>query len=183
MYRTRFASLRCPDLDDTNPETALRNLATDIQYHAERNAARVEELKRRRGVYVYGDGTALPSGALTTAVWDGEDYDTDGYFDPAVSTSYITVPKGVFLVSASCTINGGGPLNFAYMIVIGSVFVPPIAVNQNGPFTYDYGSPITATGILPSSATQTVTVKCFQSSAGAGTINGQRLKVAKIGLL
>ena len=183
MYRTSFASLRVPDLDDPNMDQALVDLATDIQYQTDRNAARVLEMRRRRGALV--ENTAMPamaSGAVVTAVFGDEVYDTDNYVDLVANNTRIVVTRGLWLVTGSVFALGGGDLNTLLLSIGGSVF-GNITFNQNGPFGSTSDGTSSASGLLYSTAGENVTMTVTQLSPGAGTLISARMAVAKIGNL
>jgi len=183
MYRTPFASIRVPDIDDVDMRQALIDAFTDIQYRTERNAARVAELQRRRGAAVSAVyGTPLASGAVVTVPWGAELYDSDAYVDLAVSTTNVVVPRGLFLVTASAAFIGSGNINTAQVNIAGSVSTN-IASTQSGPFGYTSLVTLSTVGVFYSAAGENVTMTVYQISGGAGIINSAEMAVAKIGIL
>lgn len=182
MYRTPFASLRVPDIDDVDMPQGLIDLATDIQWRAESNAARLAEVKRRRGCYVESTSQTINHSSLTALSWVDTIYDTDGYVNIPSFPTRITVPRGVYLVTAGTQFSGTGNLNTAYLQIYTSVW-GTVSVTQTGPISTPTAS-LTTSGILYSPAGEYITVNCYQmSSVGAGTIFGGTAKVAKIGNL
>lgn len=183
MYRTTFASLRVPDVDDTDQPKALIDLATDIQYRVEQNAERVNEVKRRRGVYLNGVfGMPVPNMVLTTIQWDSVNYDTDSYVDLSVSTTNITVPSGVFLTSANIGVSSSALIDTLYVVISGTTY-GTIAANQLGPTAAATGGMVSLVGLFNSPLGETVTVSCYQRSGAAGTLYNPRFTLAKIGNL
>ncbi len=181
MYRTRFASLRCPDIDDLADPADLTNLATDIQYHFEKNESRVTELQRRRGVRLDGDLPIFLGAASVKIPWSSALYDTENFFDPTVSVTDITIPKGVFLISGYIFAVMPSAVEFIYINIVGSVR-GSVAMTQcsrkAGPVT-----PLAVTGILPSTNGESLFMEAHQVSTGTGAINFASLTIAKIGNL
>lgn len=185
MYRTMFASLRVPDIDDTNQAEGLLNLSTDIQYCTARNEARLKELERRRGAHVSTSASSvipLPNGIFVTIPWDTVTYDSDNYVDLSVSTTNIVVPKGVFIVSGSGHTSGTGIVNTAWISISGSVY-GTIASNQCGPFASSRSVLISLVGIFYSVAGENVTMRFMQTSGAAASLSTSNLSIAKIGNL
>lgn len=183
MYRTPFASIRVPDVDDVDMRQSIINTFTDIQYRVERNAARVAEIQRRRGAKVSAVyGTALASGAVVTVPWGAELYDSDAYVDLAVSTTNVVVPRGLFLVTASAIFTGSGNINTSQINIAGSV-TSNIASTQGGPFGSTSLAALSTVGLVYSAAGENITMTVYQISGGAGIISSAELTVAKIGIL
>lgn len=183
MYRTPFASLRVPDIDDVNQPGALVNLAADIQYRTEANKSRVSEVKRRRGVYLNGVlSMPVPNSALTVVQWDSVNYDTDDYVNLSVSATNITVPSGVFLVTANIGVLSSAAINTLYVIISGTTY-GTIAVNQFGPAAVATSAIVSLAGLFHSPLGETVTVSCYQVSGAAGSLYSSRFTLAKIGNL
>lgn len=181
MYRTQFASIRVPDVDDTNMPQALIDAGTDIQYATERNAARLDEVKRRRGAFVEGGSQALPNSTLVAAIWTDVIYDTGTYVNLGTFPTRVTVPRGLHLVTASMIMNGGANLNTAYLEIASPTY--GILVNtQVGPINSSAAT-LTIQGPIYSVAGEYVTVSCFQISGAVGSISLSSCKVAKIGTL
>jgi hypothetical protein len=186
MYRTRFASLRVPDVDDDNQDAALIDLATDIQYQLEGRARRVQEIKRRRGAMVNKTTTTpLPASTLTATVWDEAVYDSDEYVDLVSDPTGISIPRGAFLIAASCYIDSTGistgTVGFQYMVVSGAIY-GGIAENQIGP-TVQLGASLSATAAIYSAVPDVITLKCLQQSPDPGVIRYARMAVTKIGIM
>lgn len=184
MYRTRFASLRVPEVDDTDQAQGLLNLSTDIQYAVDRNMARVDEIKRRRGVYLWSSlSTLFPNTTTTLVEWSDIDYDTDGYVDLSTSLTNVTVPPGVFLISGTIQLDFSGlTVNTMYALISGSTF-GPIAINQFGPAAGSAFVPISLVGLLYSQAGETVTMTGYQISGATVPLFNASLVVSKIGNL
>lgn len=181
MYRTPFASLRVPSIDDTDPPQGLINLATDIQFKADVNAARLAEVRRRRGVALSSNAaTALASGSLVAVPFDFEEWDTDNHFTVG-SPTIVTLPRGLWLVYASALFIGSGSLSWSLMDVTGSVS-GAIFARQNGTFA----ASVTSTSELSGSGMfyttgENLTMHLLQSSAGAGSIVQAKFRAMRIG--
>lgn len=181
MFRTSYASLRVPDLDDTDMVSATQALMADIQYRLEQNQARVNELKRRRGTAVTASGSqAISSATLTTVQFATERYDTDSYFDSTISLTNFTVQRGLYLVSFQGFMSAGAVINTAYCDLVGSV-AGTFAYNQVGPFASTTTATVSVISMLRSEGSQTVTARLYQHSGTAGTIVDADLEMARIG--
>lgn len=181
MFTTAYASLRVPTIDDLDMRQALIDLATDVQYRTERNAARLAELKRRRGVGVRaGSGASMGSGSVVTVPFTTESWDTDDYFNPA-SNTIVTLPRGLWMVYAGISMNGNGTLSWSLMTVAGSVY-GNIFANQNGTF----GGSITTLSWLAGSGIfytngETVSLTGVQASTGTGSLSQAAMIIMKLG--
>lgn len=181
MYTTAYASLRVPHVDDTDMRQALIDLATDVQYRSERNAARLAELRRRRGVCVRASsGQSMGSGSVVTVQFTTESWDTDGYFNPA-SNTIVTLPRGLWMVYAGISMNGNGTLSWSLMTVTGSVYGNIIG-NQNGTFSAlaTTLSWLSGSGIFYTNG-ETVSMTGVQASLGTGSLAGAAMIIMKLG--
>ena len=181
MYTTPFASLRVPDVDDTDMDQSLLNLATDIQWRLDRNLARLAELSRRRGILVNCySSPSMGSGAVVTVPFDNVSWDTDGYF---TSSTTITLTRGLWLIAGSSSISGSGSLTWALTVVTGSTY-GNILGKQNGPFSASVTSLswVSGTGLLYTDG-EDISMYSVQSSSGTGSMGITTLAAAKIGNL
>ena len=184
MYRSKFASLRIPDVSDTDQARALQELSSDIQYLTQRNVDRLNELKRRRGALLQASTVAgaIPNMSLTTIQWDFSSYDTDGYFNPLVSTTNLNVPPGVFLVSTwFYPIPTSGGAKIVYIETYGSV--SGIVAKNQVEFSSALGAELSATGLTWSPAGETMTLRVIQGSGSTLSTYYATMAVAKIGNL
>lgn len=180
MFRTEYASIRVPDIYDTDMAESVRAMMADIQYRLYQNQVRVDELKRRRGARAYAGGAqVINSGVLTTVQYATESYDSDGYVDLGSSSTNFSIPKGLFFFSFNGLLTGG-TINTAYAEIIGSTY-GTICANQCGPFTYTTIASISTVGLMYSTVAQTVTARVLQISGSAGVIATGYLQVARIG--
>jgi hypothetical protein len=183
MYTTPYASLRVPSLDDTNMQQALIDLATDIQFRSSRNQARLDEIRRRRGVCVRASsGLAMGSGSVVTIQFTTEVWDTDGYFNPS-SNTVVTLPRGLWMVTAGVVMDGSGSLTWSLMDVAGASY-GNIAAKQNGPFASSVASSswLSASGIFYTTG-ENVSMHALQASGGAGSLGSAVMVIYKIGNL
>lgn len=181
MYTTPFASLRVPEIDDVDINQGLINLATDIQFRAEANAARLAEVQRRRGVGLANtSSTALANGAVVAVPFNSETWDSDGYFNPG-SNTIVTLTRGLWRVYASAQLLGSGTLSWALMDVTGSTYGAVFA-KQTGAFAASVSSTanLAGSGIFYT-AGETITMHVLQSSGGAGSIILARMYVMRLG--
>lgn len=181
MYRTLFAGLRYPGIDDTVSHQSLVDLATDIQWCTDRNQRRVDELKRRRGVRVSAPGTQiLGSGGWVTAQWSVEQFDTDGYVDLGVSNTNINVQVGWYHVCFTATIVGNGAaLSSIYGAISGSVSGIFVA-KASGPYNSLTSGMVSMSSVIYSPG-EVLTVTVRQVSGGNGTLFGGDFHLARIG--
>jgi hypothetical protein len=178
MYRTPFAGIRVPDVDDTDIATAMTNMLTDIEYEIGKYSSVVDEITRRRGARVDGGAVALPVSVYVSCQFASEIWDTDNYFNIA-SPTVLSVGTGVFLASGSAIVLGGGVLSTVHIRINGSV-AGAISANSGGPFNTATSIMQSTVGIFASTAAQTLTLDCYQKSAGAGQIASSEFRIAKL---
>lgn len=181
MYTTPFASLRVPDVDDTDMNQALVDLATDIQWRADRNLARIAELSRRRGFLVQSTSSpAMPNGSIVTVPFDTVQWDTGGFL---TSSTVVTLTRGLWIIAAALSMDGSGSLIWSLMDVVGSTY-GNVTAKQNGAFSASVTSIswLSSSGLMYTTG-ETISMHALQSSSGAGSMGLGYMAGAKIGNL
>jgi len=184
MPSTGYAGLRYPALDDTNINQATLDLLSDIEFRNNVNVARLAELKRTRGCWVkFAGSTNLASSATVVVTYTSEVIDTDNYVNLAVSNTNITLPKGLFLITASTLMTCSTAINSSQMELLfgGSVY----ASHSNGVYSGGNSIPNSLSVLYRATGSTILTVQVTQvnGSATLGHLAVADVQVARIGIL
>lgn len=184
MPRTTYANIRYPALDDVDMNQAFLDLLSDIEYRNGTNAQRVGEVKRRRGVQVFGTfgGINLPHNVSTTCTYDTEGFDTEGCVDLAVSNTNINLTRGLWLISGGVLITNSTALRTCMVeLNMGGTV---IASSSNGPFS-GTANPMNVTTLHRLSATTVLQMIGYQQNAASGTgkIFTSKLSAFRVGIM